>query len=317
MKATLEEISVFLAVVDTGSLTAAAEHMQQPVSTTSRLLARLEEKLETTLLRRTTRRMDLTEEGTRFARDARSIIDAVHVAENGIMERRGKLSGQLRVDAATPFVLHVLAPLLPGFRALYPDVKLVVSSNEGFIDLLEQRIDVAIRIGELEDSTLHSRLLARTHLRLVASPAYLQRAGVPEESKDLLQHELLGFIQPESLNTWPVRLPDGKFLKIEPAMTAASGESLRQFALNGMGIACLSTFMTERDIDEGRLVEVLSTGMEPASRPIHAVYHQQSAISARISSMVRYLESALRTPEPQWASPKPGVAQSGELDHHL
>lgn len=300
MKATLEEITVFLAVVDAGSLTAAAEHLAQPVSTTSRLLARLEEKLETTLLRRTTRRLDLTEEGIRFARDARNIMEAVQLAEDGLMERRGRLSGPLRIDAATPFVLHVLAPLMPGFRAQHPEVKLAISSNEGFIDLLEQRVDMAIRIGELEDSTLHSRHLGCTHIRLLASPEYLQRAGTPSEAKDLLQHELLGFTQPDSLNIWPVRLPDGKLLRIEPAMTAASGETLRQLALNGLGIVCLSTFMTAQDVEEGRLVEVLAAETEPASRPVHAVFYQQSAISARISSMVRYLVDALRVPEADW-----------------
>jgi DNA-binding transcriptional LysR family regulator len=301
MKATLEEITVFLAVVDAGSLTAAAEHLEQPVSTTSRLLARLEEKLETTLLRRTTRRLDLTEEGFRFARDARNIMEAVQVAEDGLMERRGRLSGPLRIDAATPFVLHVLAPLMPGFRALHPEVKLAISSNEGFIDLLEHRVDMAIRVGELEDSTLHRRLLGCTHVRLLASPEYLKRAGAPSEAKDLLQHDLLGFIQPDSLNVWPVRLSDGNLLRIEPTMTAASGETLRQLALNGLGIVCLSTFMTARDVEEGRLVEVVVSGMEPKSRPIHAVFYQQSAISARIASMVRYLVEALRAPEEDWA----------------
>lgn len=300
MKATLEEITVYLAVVDAGSFTAAADHLGLPVSTTSRLLARLEEKLETTLLRRTTRRLDLTEEGARFARDARNIMDAVQVAEDGLMERKGRLSGLLRIDAATPFVLHVLAPLLPGFHALYPEVKLAITSNEGFIDLLERRVDMAIRIGELEDSTLHSRFLGRTNIRLLASPEYLKRAGMPKEAKDLLHHKLLGFLQPESLNVWPARLPDGKLLRIEPTMTAASGETLRQLAINGLGIACLSTFMTSKDVEAGRLVEVLATEIEPTSRPVHAVFYQQSAFSAKISSMVRYLVEALREPEEKW-----------------
>lgn len=302
MKATLEELTVFLAVVDAGSLTAAAEHLDQPVSTTSRLLARLEQKLQTTLLRRTTRRLDLTDEGSRFARDARNIMEAVQLAEDGLMQRRGRLSGFLRVDAATPFMLHVLAPLMPGFQALHPEVKLVLSSNDGFIDLLERRVDMAVRIGELDDSTLHSRLLGCTRIHLFASPHYLRRAGVPSETKDLLRHQLLGFSQPDSLNVWPVRHTDGKLLRIEPTMLAGSGETLRQLALNAQGIVCLSDFMTARDVVEGRLVQVLPAVTEPTSRPVHAVYYQQSAISARIASMVRYLGEALRVPEAQWAS---------------
>lgn len=302
MKATLEELAVFLAVVDAGSLTAAAAHLDQPVSTTSRLLARLEEKLETTLLRRTTRRLDLTDEGARFARDARHVMEAVQLAEDGLMERRGRLSGPLRIDAATPFMLHVLAPLMPGFQALHPDVKLVLSSNDGFIDLLEHRVDMAVRIGELEDSTLHSRSLGCTRIRLFASPHYLRRKGVPSTTKDLLQHDLLGFTQPDSLNVWPVRQADGRLLRIDAKMLAGSGETLRQLALNGQGIVCLSDFMTARDVAESRLVEVLADITEPTSRPLHAVYYQQSAISSRIASMVRYLAEALRAPEREWAN---------------
>jgi DNA-binding transcriptional LysR family regulator len=303
MKATLDELAVFLAVVDAGSLTGAAEHLQQPVSTTSRLLARLEDKLQTTLLRRTTRRLDLTDEGQRFARDARQIMEAVRVAEDGLMQRRGRLSGPLRIDASTPFMLHVLAPLMPGYRALHPDVQLVLSSNEGFIDLLEQRVDMAIRIGELEDSSLRSRLLGCSRIRLLASPDYLARAGTPAQTEDLLQHDLLGFIQPEVLNVWPVRRADGHLLRIEPAMAAASGETLRQLALQGQGIACLSVFMTAQDLAQGRLVEVLPEITEPTTRPVHAVYHQQSAVSLRIASMVGYLAEALRAPEARWGAP--------------
>ena len=168
MKLALDELSVFLAVVDTGSLTAAAERLGQPVSSISRLLARLEEKLQTSLLRRTTRRLDLTDEGHAFIKDARQILESVRSAEERMMERRGQLSGPLRVDAVTPFMLHVMVPLMPGYRALHPKVELKLSSNEGFIDLLERRVDLAIRIGELKDSTLYSRLLGRTRIRLMA-----------------------------------------------------------------------------------------------------------------------------------------------------
>ncbi len=301
MKATLDELRVFLTVVDAGSLTAAAELLGQPISTTSRLLARLEHKLQATLLRRTTRRIDLTDEGSRFARDARAVLEAVQVAEDGLMERRRRLSGPLRVDAATPFVLHVLVPLMAGFRAAHPDVQLVLSSNEGFIDLLERRVDLAVRIGELEDSTLRSRLLGRSRIRLVASPGYLARAGMPGGPQDLQRHALLGFSQPDSLNVWPLRHGDGKPVRIEPAIAAGSGETLRQLALGDQGIACLSDFMTARDLAAGRLVEVLPLLVEPTLRPVNAVYHGQSAVSARIAAMVAYLADALRVAECDWA----------------
>lgn len=293
MRFTLEELTVFLAVVDTGSLTSAAEHLDQPVSTTSRLLARLEDKVQTTLLRRTTRRMDVTDEGQRFARDARQILEAVRVAEDGLMERRERLAGPLRLDAATPYMLHVLVPLMPGYRERHPDVELELTSNEGYIDLLERRVDLAIRIGPLKDSTLHSRLLGQSRLRLLASPAYLSKHGCPHALRDLAQHQRLGFTQPSILNEWPLRQADGKTLCIEPTLASSSGETLRQLALNGMGIVCLADFMTAKDREEGRLVEVLAEATIDVDRPVQAVYYRQSAVSARIASMVQYLAEVL------------------------
>lgn len=302
MKATLEEVEVFLAVVDTGSLTSAAEHLGQPVSTTSRLLARLEEKLQTTLLQRTTRRLHLTDEGCGFAKDARRILESVRIAEDRLMERRGRPSGPLHVDAASPFMLHVLVPLLPAYRAQHPEVDLVLHSNEGFIDLLERRVDLAIRIGELKDSTLHSRLLGHTRVRLVASPGYLLRHGVPEDADALRRnHELIGFIQPDVLNVWPLLAGDGQPLRIEPTIMSGSGETIRELAIAGMGIGCLSDFMTARDLAEGRLVEVLSQVVMAKTKPVSAVYYKQSAVSGRIASMVGYLADTMRAPEALWA----------------
>lgn len=294
MKIELDELVVFLAIVDTGSMTAAAERLGQPVSTVSRLLGRLEEKLATPLLRRTTRRLDLTDEGSAFVADARGILHAVQSAEDRLVERRGQLSGQLRIDAATPFMLHVLVPLVAEYRARHPNVTLTLSSNEGFIDLLERRVDLAVRIGELKDSTLHSRLLGHTRLRVVASPDYLRRHGTPTTVEELMRHELLGFSEPHILNVWPLRDLDGKRVRIEPTLMSSSGETLCRLALQGMGIASLSDFHTWADLEAGRLVEVLPELTIPASRPIQAVYYRHSAVSAKIESMVNYLAESLR-----------------------
>lgn len=300
MKISLDEVEVFLAVVDTGSLTAAAEHLGQPVSTTSRLLARLEEKLQVTLLRRTTRRLDLTDEGCGFMDDARNILKSVKSAEERLMKRRGRLSGPLHVDASTPFMLHVLVPLLPGYRKLHPDVELILSNEEGFIDLLERRVDLAIRIGEQKDSTMHRRVLGHTSLRLFASPEYLRQRGMPKDAEDLATHELLGFSKPDSLNIWPLRGTAGR--RIAPTVHASSGETQRQMALRGMGIALMSEFMTTEDEAKGDLVRVMEDALLPATKPVNAVFYEQSAVSARIASMVDYLRIAMDGPERLWAS---------------
>lgn len=169
MKTTLDELLAFVSVVDSGSISAAAEQLTQTASGVSRALSRLEEKLDVTLLRRTTRRLELTEEGQAFLTQARKILDAVESAEEQMKVRRQKPAGRLRVNAAAPFMLHAVVPLVAGFRAQYPDIQLELHSSDQIIDLLEQRTDVAIRIGPLRDSTLHARPLGSNRLRILAS----------------------------------------------------------------------------------------------------------------------------------------------------
>jgi DNA-binding transcriptional LysR family regulator len=293
MNITLDEIQNFIAVVDTGSITSAAQQLDQTVSAASRTLARLEQKLKTTLLRRTTRRLELTDEGEAFLERAREIVAAVENAEEQMATRQSRPAGRLRVDAATPFMLHVVVPLIAGYRERFPDVELELLSSEGFIDLLERRTDVALRIGRLKDSTLHARPIGTSQIRCLASPAYLARHGEPGTPADLPKHSLLGFTEPESLNEWP--LLDEKHLpvRIKPTVRAASGETLRQLAIEGNGIVCLSDFMTHADRAAGRLVEVLPQHRTEFRQPINAVYYRNTAISARIASFVTYLSEAI------------------------
>ncbi|MBR8224124.1 LysR family transcriptional regulator [Burkholderia ambifaria] len=293
MKITLDELQAFAAVVDSGSITAAAQQLDLTVSATSRTLARLEEKLKTTLLRRTTRRLELTEEGRAFLQDARAIIESVENAEEQMLARREMPSGRLRVDAATPFMLHVIVPLVHGYRERFPKVELELNSNEGIIDLLERRTDVAIRIGRLKDSTLHSRRIGNSRLRILASPAYLEARGQPRKVEDLARHTLLGFTQPESLNVWPILGADGEPCRIEPGIWSSSGETLRQLALEGAGVVCLSDFMTAQDREAGRLVQVLARQTLDVEQPINAVYYRNTAISSRIASFVDYMIEVL------------------------
>ena len=289
MKTTLDELMTFIAVVDAGSISKAAEQLGQTVSGASRTLSRLEEKLRTTLLRRTTRRLELTGEGAAFLEQAREIVNLVEGAEEQMAARRERPAGRLRVDAASPFMLHVVAPLVNGYRERHPEVELELVSSEGVIDLIERRTDVAIRIGRLKDSTLHARLIGGSRIRVLASPDYLERAGKPRRVEDLAGHTLLGFTQPESLNDWPLRDADAGQLHIMPTIRASSGETLRQLALEGAGIVCLSDFMTRADRQSGRLVPLFSRRTLDVRQPINAVYYRNTALSSRIASFVDYL----------------------------
>lgn len=297
MKITLDELQALVSVIDTGSITAGAQQLGLTISATSRTLGRLEEKLKTTLVRRTTRRLELTEEGRAFLSDARAIIASVESAQERMAAYRERPSGRLRVDAATPFMLHVIVPLVQGYRERYPHVELELNSNEGIIDLLERRTDVAIRIGALKDSTLHRKAVGRSRLRILASPAYLEAHGHPKRVEDLTRHALLGFNQPEALNVWPILGPDQEPYRITPTIWSSSGETLRQLALAGAGVVCLSDFMTVRDRRDGMLVELFPRQTQDVRQPINAVYYRNTAISARIASFVDYLVDAVRDTE--------------------
>ncbi|WP_302409773.1 LysR family transcriptional regulator [Comamonas kerstersii] len=293
MKTTLDELQAFVAVVDTGSITAASELLGLTISATSRTLGRLEEKLQTTLLRRTTRRLELTEEGATFLQHARAIIASVDEAEEQMAARRMRPVGKLRVDAATPFMLHVLVPLIAQFRENYPEVELELNSNEGIIDLLEKRTDVAFRIGVLKDSTLHARPVGTSQVRVLASPAYLKRYGRPASPDQLAQHQLLGFTQPESLNDWPLRDTAGNVLRIQPGISSSSGETLRHMALAGLGIVCLSDFMTREDRKHGDLVQLFPSQTLDVRQSINAVYYRNTALAARITCFVDHVIETL------------------------
>ncbi|TIH07155.1 LysR family transcriptional regulator [Pseudomonas leptonychotis] len=289
MKTTLDEMLAFVHVVDSGSISAAAEQLTQTPSGVSRALSRLEEKLDVTLLRRTTRRLELTEEGQAFLVQARRIVDAVEDAEEQMKVRRQKPAGRLRVNAAAPFMLHAVVPLVSGFRAQYPQIQLELHSSEQIIDLLEQRTDIAIRIGTLRDSTLHARPLCTSRLRILASPAYLKARGTPQSVEELSGHSLLGFTQPDSLNQWPLRHALGDSLSINPSVSASSGETLRQLALAGGGIVCLADFMTDADRARGDLVQLLLRDTVEVRQPIHAVYYRNTALASRITCFLDYL----------------------------
>ncbi|GKS84176.1 LysR family transcriptional regulator [Acidovorax sp. SUPP1855] len=294
MKTTLEELQAFAAVVDGGSITAAAEHLGQTVSGISRALARLEKKLETTLLRRTTRRIELTEEGQAFLARTRAILAALDDAEEHMAARRLQPAGRLRVNAATPFMLHAVAPLVPEFRRAYPQITLELDTDELNIDLLARRTDVAIRIGPLRDSTLHARPLATSRIRVLASPAYLAEHGRPRTAAALGRHTLLGFSQVESLNRWPLRGAHGDEWPITPDITASSGETLRQLALRGAGIVCLSDFMTAADRERGDLVQILAKDTADVRQPISAVYYHNTQLAARIACFLDFLQERLK-----------------------
>lgn len=293
MKVTLEELRVLVAVADCGSITSAAELLEQTSSGVSRALSRLENKLNSTLLHRTTRRLALTEEGLLFLSHARQILLSVEQAEEQIARRRETPAGRLRINAAAPFMQHVIVPLIGEFRQRYPLIQLELNTDDIVIDLLEQQTDIAIRIGELRDSTMRARMLGSSRVRLLASPAYLQKHGEPQSVEALLQHQLIGFSQLEMHNVWPVWQREGELLRIQPTLAASSGEIIRQLALAGQGIARISDFVSHQDLAAGRLQQVLAQQTHDVRLPVHAVYYRNAELASRITCFLDFLHKAI------------------------
>ena len=293
MKARSDELQIFVCVIECGSISAAAEQVGQTPSAVSRTLSRLEAKLETTLINRTTRRMDLTEEGKYFFDQAKLILDQMDQLEERLTSRQQTPSGRLRINAAAPFMLHAIVPYIDEFRRLYPEIQLELNSNDLIIDLLEQSTDIAIRIGTLADSTLHARSLGCSPLHIVASPAYLAQHGAPAAVADLSTHTLLGFTHNEGLNQWPLRHVHGDRWPIQASIGASSGETIRHLALEGQGIACLSHFMTIEDIRAGRLQVLLEDFNSGYRQPINAVYYRNSQLALRIQCFLDFIQKKL------------------------
>lgn len=291
MRTKSDDLEILLAVIDTGGFSSAAEYLDIQVARVSRAVSKVEKQLGVTILNRTTRRIELTDEGRQFIDSVRVGLIQLQQAEEDIIARGELPKGRLRVDAASPFVFHQLVPLIQSFSQAYPDIELELTSNEVFIDLLEKKTDVAIRIGALSDSTLHARPLGKSLLYIVAAPDYLARRGFPTKITELSTHSILGFSAPKTLNDWPFKgCP-----RLTPTLTSSNGETLRQLALMGNGITCLSGFMVKQDIAQGKLIPLFEEQkmLNTDRGQINAVYYKSSSVAKRISAFIDFIQPRL------------------------
>ncbi|ORM73649.1 LysR family transcriptional regulator [Pantoea wallisii] len=289
MKASSDELKVFIAVVESGSFSRAADQLQMANSAVSRMVKKLENKLSVTLLTRTTRQLALTLEGEHYFRRVQKLMQEMSTAENELLERQQTPQGELRVDAATPVILNLLMPMIKPFRERYPEVRLSLISSESFINLIDRKVDVAIRAGNLTDSTLRARLLFISYRKLVATPAYLAKYGVPATVADLARHECLGFVEPLRLNRWPVSDNGRDLYEIKSGMASNSGETIKMLCLNDQGIACLSDYMVDAEIAQGTFVEVLAERRMLVEMPFNAVYYSDLGVSQRVRAFIDFL----------------------------
>lgn len=289
MKFSFEELVMFSAVAEHKSFTLAAEHLNQAAPAISRGIKKLESKLQCSLFHRTTRNVEVTSEGEWLFQHTSEIRARLADIERYFIEEGQQPSGVVRIDAATPFTLHAIAPLIPRFNQLYPEVTVELESTESNINLIERKVDLALRIGELDDSSLKAKKLGTTTRGIYASPEYLQKHGFPRSPEDLRKHACLGFSKAKKLNSWPIKGTNDEPVLIEPSVLADSGETLRQLALKNSGIACLSAFTVKEDLKAGRLISLLENELIDTPIPIHLVFYADKAVSARVRCFIDYL----------------------------
>ena len=292
-------MSIFVQVVDNGSFSAAAERLGLSRAQVSKSVMQLEAHLDTRLLNRTTRRISLTDSGRIYYERSRAILDEVTEAEEYAREDNAEARGVLTVGAPTSFGLLHLQPLIPAFLEAHPQVQISLSLADRFLDVVAEGFDVALRIAELEDSSLVARRLAPCRRVLCAAPAYLQKHGTPRVPQDLAIHACLVYSNELRPDTWTLHGPVGaERVTVNGPVCADNGDILCAAAEAGLGVTLLPTFIVGEALRAGRLVTVLDDFCPP-DLTINAVYPSRRFLAAKVRSFVDFLAEAYAG-EPAW-----------------
>ena len=292
-----KQIETFVAVAARGSLSAAAQAEGVAPAVIGRRIDALEERLGVKLLIRTTRRITLTFEGSAFLEDCQRLLNDFYDAEASVSLGGVKASGHLRVTAPAGFGRAHVAPLLPAFLDAHPEVTISLDLTDRLADIVNEGIDVAIRIGALDDSSLVGLELAENRRVVVASPGYLEAHGTPSTPAELAQHNCLTFgTYGNQARGWQFDL-DGQLVSMRVSGTLAcnDGAVLRDWALAGRGLAWRSMWEVGEDLRAGRLKSVLDAFAAP-DNAIHAVFPQRKHLPLRVRVFVDYLKTAYGDP---------------------
>ena len=301
------ELEVFVRVIETGGFSAAARTLDMTPSAVSKLVARLEQRLGTRLLQRSTRQLQLTPEGCAFYERGLRVLADLEEAER-CASAHAEPRGRLRVNSNVPFGQHFLLPLLPAFLERNPQVGVDLTLNDEVIDLLEQRTDVAVRAGPLKSSSLVARRLGATRMMIVAAPAYAQRHGLPRNAEELQSHNRLDIGHARAMQGWPL-LQDGRERMLLPSgnARASNGDALRQLVLGGLGMARLATYQVQEDIAAGRLLPVLEDANPGDLEEVHAVFLGQGGyLPLRVRAFLDFLVETVDLARPQGVVPAAG-----------
>ena len=285
------EMNAFVRVIERGSFAAAAADLGITPSALSKLVTRIEDRLGVRLLTRTTRMLALTTEGELFVARSREILASIEAAEAEVTAASRLPRGRLKISAGTAFAKHMLSPALPSFLTRYPDVTVELDISDRQVDLVAEQVDVAIRSGELGNSSLMARKIIDTTRVICASPLYLEKHGTPRLPTDLLQHNCLtlaGFAS--QFIEWPFHTSEGiNRLAVSGSFTSDNAVMLLDMALAGLGIVRLADFMIAHAVNQGALVPLLVDVHLAEPLPIHAVSAAGRHRAPRVKAFIEFL----------------------------
>ena len=296
----LADVAVFVRVVERGSFTLAAGDLGLSRAVVSKYLSRLEERLGARLLHRTTRRLSLTEAGAALFEASRGALERIEDAEAAVARLQSKPRGRLRVSAPMSFGILHLGPAIADFARAYPEVTLDVQFDDRFVNLVEESIDVAVRIGALTDSSLVARKLATTRAVACAAPAYLQEFGEPEAPEDLASHNCLIYSYLATTNVWRFAAPDGREIPVavNGTLRTNNGIVLAEAAVAGHGILITPTFYVGPLLRAGKLRQILAR-YKLKELGIHALYPQRAHVPPKVRVFVDFLAQRFGR-KPDW-----------------
>lgn len=297
MKLSTVDLRLFAAIADLGGITAAARKLGLTKSLVSRELAALEDRLGTRLVQRTTRKVSLTDTGELLATYARRVVEEMDNAEAAIEATRETPRGNLKVSAPFSILRFALIPRLSEFRSKYPEVRLSLDATMRITNLVDEDIDVAIRIGELPHSSLVARKLTTTPVCLVAARSYLDRRGIPKEPGDLIAHDMLSLAPDAEPAIWTLTSDDGKSTTtaVTPSIAVHDPGLLIDLVRQGLGIAPVPLLYARSALDRGDIERVLSRYARGAT-PIHAIYPSRRILAPKVRAFIEFAAEAMTVP---------------------
>jgi DNA-binding transcriptional LysR family regulator len=296
----LADIAVFVRVVERGSFTLAAGELELSRAVVSKYVSRLEERLGARLLHRTTRRLSLTEAGAALFEASRGALERIEEAEGAVARFQAEPRGRLRVGAPMSFGILHLGGAIADFARAHPQVTLDVRLDDRFVNLVEEGIDVALRIGTLTDSSLVARRLASTRSVVCAAPAYLAEHGEPETPEDLATHDCLIYSYLASANVWRFTAPDGRTIPVAVSgrFRINNGIVLAEAAAAGHGILLTPSFYVGPLLRDGRLKRILP-GYRLPELGIYAVYSERTQVPPKVRAFVDFMAARFGR-KPDW-----------------